>query len=232
MPDEVSNGSRRSGARLERLGPEGLPPAVAGRVRALPGRRGRVRPVTGGRPARSPSSTVWPTADRDPLDHPVARSAQLVLHLHRLHREEPLAGRDGVARASTATDTTRPGMMARTSVGPWWAAAVAARRGPVPEVGPAGVLDLELEAPAVDDDLDRGPAAGRRRARCREDDRPIAGSGSVPARLGRVDVAEDRAGRAVRDAQAGHAGHRSIGVGAGGGRPGGLGRARLGGAAR
>ena len=38
MPDDVANGSRRSGAPAQGLGPERLAPALAGRVRPSPGR--------------------------------------------------------------------------------------------------------------------------------------------------------------------------------------------------
>ena len=94
------------GRSLERLGSERLAPPFAGRIEASPVGRS-VRPGDPGvRSAgaqsrtrrRSPTSIVWPDADRDARDDAVARGAQLVLHLHRLHDEELLTRDDGVAR--------------------------------------------------------------------------------------------------------------------------------------
>ena len=110
----------------ERLGPEGRAPAVAGRVRCL---AGGSRPVGRGRRSadrRSPehdqerrrARRSGPAPTVDPLDGPVARRPELVLHLHRLDRQELLAGVDRVARRRPRPTATRPGMMARTSVGP------------------------------------------------------------------------------------------------------------------
>ena len=82
-------------------------------------------------------------------------------------RPRGAAGRPRPRRpATTDTRDHAPGMMARTSVGPPWTAAVAGRGGPVAQA-PLGVrLDLDLDPPAVDDDLARRRRRRRPRRRC------------------------------------------------------------------
>ena len=101
MPDDVSKGSRRSGApsralarrvsRQRRGAGSGASP-LAGRRVGHAGPSSVTRAPPGGRRARR-SGRRRPR----PLDRPVARRPELVLHLHRLDHEEPLAGLDGVA---------------------------------------------------------------------------------------------------------------------------------------
>ena len=145
------------GGAPERLGADGLAPAVARRVGRLAGRAGRMRPGVVGRAhsrtsRRSPTSIVRPapTATRE-IDA-VARSAELVLHLHRLHHEELLAGHDRVARHDRHRDhhARDDGMdLGRSAMG----RLLATPARPFAERRPALGLDLDLDPPAVDDDL-------------------------------------------------------------------------------
>ena len=89
--------------------PEGSPASGRGRDPSPPRRDGDGRPsLIRARPGASPISTVDPAADVDPLDGAGPRCPQLVLHLHRLHDEQPLTGRDRVAdRDGDADDPSR-----------------------------------------------------------------------------------------------------------------------------
>ena len=97
--EDVSKRSLRSGAGFQRLRAERLSPAGASGVGCLAGAVDR--PV-----ARRSIEDQEEVADLDRLadadgdarDDCIARRAQLVLHLHRLHNEERLARGDGVAR--------------------------------------------------------------------------------------------------------------------------------------
>ena len=87
-------------------------------------------------------------------------------------------------------------MMARISVGPVAAPGRPGRAWPGPAGPPVRVLDLQLEAPAIDDDLDPPPAAvGQDQdATAAGRGRPVAPSGPAVRR----DLAGDLPGRAGR----------------------------------
>src|SRR4029077_3303230 len=73
----------------------------------------------------------------------------------------------------------------------------------LPEVVEVRILDLELEPPAGHDDLEAGPAAGRRLPDCRQDEGSLAGRADRRGGLGgcvdvHVDVRDVVAGRPVR----------------------------------
>ena len=122
MPDEVSNGSRRSGRGLERLGPERLAPAVAGRVGRLARRAvGPASPDDDQRGRRARRSGRRPTATRS-TDPVARRRSSFCIFIASTARSRWPAATASPGRRRPR-DTTRPGMMARTSVGPWWAAA-------------------------------------------------------------------------------------------------------------
>ena len=119
MPDEVSNRSRRSGAPLDGLGPD-----ASSRQRSRPGSRpspvGRAgwrASLTRARRRRSPSSTVCAGADRDPRRRcpPAGRGARSASSSPRRRAAWPAST---ASPAATATDATRPGMMARSSSRP------------------------------------------------------------------------------------------------------------------
>ena len=115
MPDEVSNGSRRSGEPLSAFA------RSVSRQRSLAGSGpSPVGPVGPGHrmtTSGSPSSTVWPTAAATRSTVPARgdRSSFSIFIASTARSRWPATT---VSPASTATDTTRPGMMARTSVGP------------------------------------------------------------------------------------------------------------------
>ena len=93
---------------LQRLGPEGLAPAVAGRVRPFAASAGRA----GSSDDDQQVAELDGLADgRPPTRSTIAgpRRPELVLHLHRLHHEEPLAGRDRVARRRRPRTRPAPG---------------------------------------------------------------------------------------------------------------------------
>ena len=185
MPDEVSNRSRRSGAPPERLRPERLAPALAGPASgASPGRpvgSGHRRTDQRGRRARR--SRRRPTATRSTIPARGARSSFCIFIASTTRSRWPAST---ASPASTATDTTRPGMMARTSVGPSCAGrrrgrAVARSRRAARS---ASSTSSSNRQPSTTTST-RGPAASPRRACGRQDDRALArlgiGRGVAPA---------------------------------------------------
>ena len=165
MPDEVSKRSRRSGAAARALA------RSVARQRSRPGsgprrpagRSGRaviamhhqdvaeLDRLAGRRPATR--STVPARGARSSFCIFIASTASSVCP-----RVDRVARRDGHGRDPSRDDGTDLERAAGR------AGRVAVARGPLPEVGPAGVLDVELEAPAIDDDLDRGRRPSRRAA--------------------------------------------------------------------
>ena len=96
-------------------------------------------------------------------------------------------------------------------------AGFAGRGGAPPEVVDIGILYLEFEPPAVDDDLDARPTASRRRMRGRQDKRaPARHSGRRGRRRVRGDVGHVVVSQSIRDPVAAHRGgvevHLHLGV--------------------
>ena len=134
---DVGRGPERGAplrGRRDRLRPGAGAPALAARVG-----RGRGGGLADRRPCGAPGWSAdddEEVADLDRIAHghphalhaPLARGAQLVLHLHRLHDEDLLAGLDVVAGAARRRPRSGPGMIARTSTGPPFEAAPAPRR--------------------------------------------------------------------------------------------------------
>ena len=176
--------------------------------------------------SRSPSSIVSPAPTTTRSTRPARGRPELVLHLHRLDDEEGLRRPRPRRPAATETAATRPGMIGADLERPACRRRVRAARRPLPERRPRVVLDLHLEPPSVDDDLDheapiREPAL-RVHARpsmaavaAVDDDPPVAEwlDVDLPGIVGRNDrrtVGRQRGGRRWRDADAAvHRGHRS-----------------------
>ena len=156
-PDDVSNRSRRSGAASAGLGPERLAPAVAARVAALPDRASAarssgwlIRGPPGGR--RAPRSRRHPAGTRVTVPALGARSSFCIFMASTASRVWPAStvspGSDGHGRDPAGDDGTD---LQRATSG---SARGPVTRGTLAEGGPRLVLDQQLEAPALDDDLD------------------------------------------------------------------------------
>ncbi len=162
-------------------GPDRAPP----RSDATDGSRVGHRITTSG----SPSSTVWPTetSTRSTIPSRGARSSFSIFIASTARSRWPAVtaspGRHRHRHDASRDDGTN---VRRAVVG----RRRSAGRRPLPQVGVAGVLDLDLEPPAGHDDLDRDAAAGRgpagaragrggaRRAGCRS--RPVRRPGRSP----------------------------------------------------
>ena len=147
-------------------------PAVVGRQRS---RRSVGRVTRSDRPAGRRARSSPPPRPRPARRRP-ARGARSSFCIFIASTTRSVWPASTASPAATATAATRPGIMARTSTGPLAARASRARVARRPKVGPGGVLDLELEPPAVDDDLDdrrpSGPALGPGRPSRRRPGRP------------------------------------------------------------
>ena len=122
MPEDVSNALAPLGGRLDGLAAGRRPPALATRVTRAP---------ASGRAVDRSAHSLATTQQVADLDRPARRRPptrsigarprrpELVLHLHRLDDEQRCPA-STASPAATATETTRPGMMARTSGGPPW----------------------------------------------------------------------------------------------------------------
>ena len=218
IPDEVSNGSRRSGAAP---GPSrgGSPANGRGRIGPLPGRPRR-RVTSGHRitTSESPSSTVCPTetSTRSTVPSRGARSSFSIFIASTARSRWPaVTASPGV----TATDTTRPGMMARTAVGPWWSPPIGR-----PSPAPAGRRSGRPRPPPRSASRPRRPRPGccrgpwRRRVR-RQDDGALAGRVPVRAGASAGSISAMTSPRRRPRPAAGHRGHRSMASSRAGGRP-------------
>ena len=216
MPDEVSKRSRRSG-RIEGPSPGRSPASGRGRGRRPSPdrtvRRGRVAVIRG--PAgrrRARRSGPGPTATRSTVPSRGDRSSFCIFIASTASSCWPaVTASPGV----TATVTTRPGMMARTSVGPCRAGARRALVARARRAARSASSTSKLEPPAVHDDLEPAGSIGRTRAgdRARRRRRPPRGLTRAPGPPVGFDLAQrPRPVSRSRTSAALHRGHRSIDV--------------------
>ena len=129
MPDEVSNAlaplrRRASSAFARRVARQRSRPAS----RPSPIGRSRSRRSRDAPASTSPSSTVWPTPTATTRSTVPARGARSSFCIFMASTTRSCWPATTASPGATATDTTRPGMIARTSVGPPCAAAAPPRR--------------------------------------------------------------------------------------------------------
>ena len=126
-----------------------------------------------------------PGRDPDGLHHPRRRGPELILHLHRLHDDEPLP-RPTRSPGLTATRTTRPGIGAVSGAGP---------AGPAAPAGEVRMCRVRSSTPPRPRDRRRSAylPARRGRRRPRQHHGPVAHDESDRRPLHRPEVRGERA---------------------------------------
>ena len=157
MPELVSNRSRRSGADFRPRAR--VVCASVSRAGSAPGsaRAGRVRPAVVGHvitTRRSPTSIFWPTAPRRRRSTGPARGARSSFCIFIASTTSSCWPASTGSPAATDTATIRPGMIARSSLGPDDPGVGPPARRTLARARPdARDSRLDLDPPAVDHDL-------------------------------------------------------------------------------